>query len=41
MRIVYCIDEMSHPGGIGRVTSVKANWWVEHGHDVWIATSNQ
>lgn len=41
MRIVYCIDEMSHPGGIGRVTSVKANWWAEHGHDVWIATSNQ
>lgn len=41
MRIVYCIDEMSHPGGIGRVTSVKANWWAGHGHDVWIATSNQ
>lgn len=41
MRIIYCIDEMSHPGGIGRVTSLKANWLAEHGHDVWIVSSNQ
>lgn len=41
MRIVYCIDEMSHPGGIGRVTSIKANWFAEHGHEVWIVTANQ
>ena len=41
MRIVYCIDEMSHPGGIGRVTSIKANWFVEHGHEVWIVSANQ
>ena len=41
MQIIYCIDEMSHPGGIGRVTSLKANWFAEHGHDVWIVSSNQ
>lgn len=41
MRIVYCLDEMNHPGGIGRVTSIKANWLAEHGHEVWITTSNQ
>lgn len=41
MRIIYCIDEMSHPGGIGRVTSIKANWLAEQGHDVWIVTANQ
>ncbi len=41
MRIIYCLDEMSHPGGIGRVTSLKANWLAEHGHDVWIVSSNQ
>lgn len=41
MRIVYCLDEMSHPGGIGRVTSLKANWLAEHGYDVWVVTSNQ
>lgn len=41
MRIVYCIDEMSHPGGIGRVTSIKANWFAEHGHEVWIVSANQ
>lgn len=32
---------MSHPGGIGRVTSTKANWFAEHGHDVWVVTANQ
>ena len=32
---------MSHPGGIGRVTSIKANWFAEHGHDVWVVTANQ
>ena len=41
MRIIYCLDEMSHPGGIGRVTSIKANWFAEHGHDVWVVTANQ
>lgn len=41
MRIIYCLDEMSHPGGIGRVTSIKANWLAEHGHDVWVVTANQ
>ena len=41
MRIIYCLDEMSHPGGIGRVTSIKANWFTEHGHDVWVVTANQ
>lgn len=41
MRIIYCIDEMSQPGGIGRVTAIKANWLAEHGHDVWIVSSNQ
>jgi glycosyltransferase involved in cell wall biosynthesis len=32
---------MSHPGGIGRVTSIKANWFAERGHDVWVVTANQ
>ena len=41
MRIIYCLDEMSHPGGIGRVTSLKANWWAEHGQEVWVVTANQ
>ena len=41
MRIIYCLDEMSHPGGIGRVTSLKANWWAEHGHEVCIVSANQ
>lgn len=41
MRIIYCLDEMSHPGGIGRVTSIKANWFAERGHDVWVVTANQ
>lgn len=41
MRIVYCLPEMSHPGGIGRVTAIKANYLVEHNYEVHIVTSNQ
>lgn len=41
MRIVYCVPEISHPGGIGRVTVIKANWFAERGHDVYMITSNQ
>ncbi len=41
MRIIYCLDEMSHPGGIGRVTSIKANWFAKRGHEVWVVTANQ
>lgn len=41
MQIVYCIDQMSHPGGIGRVTSIKANWLAKHGHNIWVVTASQ
>lgn len=41
MRIVYCTPEISHPGGIGRVTTLKANWLAEHGHEVYVVTSSQ
>ena len=41
MRIVYCTPEISHPGGIGRVTTIKANWLAEHGHEVFLVTSSQ
>lgn len=41
MRIVYCLPEISHPGGIGRITSIKANYLVKHGHDVCIVTTDQ
>lgn len=41
MRIVYCTPEISHPGGIARVTTIKANWLAEHGHNVYIVTSSQ
>lgn len=32
---------MSHPGGIGRVTAIKANYLATQGHRVYIVTSNQ
>lgn len=41
MRIVYCTPEISHPGGIARVTTIKANWLAEHGHEVYLITSSQ
>lgn len=41
MKIVYCLPEISHPGGIGRVTSIKANYWASIGHKVYIVTTDQ
>lgn len=41
MKIVYIIPELSYPGGIGRVTSNKANYWKSKGHDVSIITDIQ
>lgn len=36
MKIVYCIPFISTSGGVERVTSIKANWLVQHGHEVHI-----
>lgn len=41
MKIVYIIPELSYPGGIGRVTTNKVNYWKQKGHDVAIITDIQ
>lgn len=41
MNIVYIVPEISHPGGIGRVTSIKANYLAKKGNDVTIITEIQ
>lgn len=41
MKIIYCLPEVSHPGGIGRITSIKADYLVQNGHDVYIITTDQ
>lgn len=41
MNIVYIVPEISHPGGIGRVTSIKANYLVNQGNKVTIITEFQ
>ncbi len=42
MRIVYCIPQMHHPGGIERIVSIKANYFSEQmGWDVYIVASQQ
>lgn len=41
MNILYIVPEMSHPGGIGRVTAIKANYLVGKGHNVTIVTEIQ
>lgn len=41
MRIVYCIAGTRHSGGMERVLANKANWLVEHGHEVVIVTTDQ
>lgn len=37
--IVYSIGELSVAGGIGRIVSLKANWFAEHGYKVTIITT--
>lgn len=41
MKIVYCIQGLWKTGGIERVVTTKANYWVQHGHQVWIVTTDQ
>lgn len=41
MKIIYCIQGLWKTGGIERVVSTKANYWVQHGHQVWIVTTDQ
>ena len=38
MKIAYFIGDIAISGGAERVTSVKANWLVEHGYEVDIIT---
>lgn len=41
MRIAYCLPEISHPGGIGRITTQKANYLSSLGHIIYIITTDQ
>lgn len=41
MVIVYCIQALHRRGGIERVVSMKANYWISHGHSVHIITTDQ
>lgn len=42
MKIIYCIPDTYKPGGIERVVSIKANYFVEvEGYEVFIITSGQ
>lgn len=41
MKIVYLIAGTYNSGGMERVLANKANWWVRHGHDVSVITSDQ
>ena len=41
MKIIYCIAGTRHSGGMERVLANKANWLVNHGHEVSIITTDQ
>lgn len=41
MKIVYCIAKTHGSGGMERVLSMKANYLVEHGHEIVIITTDQ
>ena len=32
--LVYIIDSLRMSGGISRIVTCKANWWVAHGYKV-------
>ncbi len=41
LKIIYCIDRLSTPGGMERVLSLKANYFAEEGHEVHIITTEK
>lgn len=41
MKIVYCIAGIYNSGGMERILANKANYWVNHGHEVAIITTDQ
>lgn len=41
MKLVYCIAATYNSGGMERVLSCKANYWVKQGHEVIIITTDQ
>lgn len=41
MRIVYCIPSVFNSGGMERILSVKANYLVEKGFEVYVVTTDQ
>lgn len=41
MKIIYCLQGLKRTGGIERVTTTKANYWTEQGHEVHIITTDQ
>ena len=41
MKIVYCIAGLYNAGGMERVLTYKANYWVKNGHTVVIVTTEQ
>ena len=41
MKIAYCLAGTRHSGGMERVLTNKANYWVGHGHEVVIVTTDQ
>lgn len=41
LKIIYCIDRLSTPGGMERVLSLKANHFADEGHEVHIITTEK
>lgn len=41
MRIAYCLPQVYNPGGIERITLLKAKYLSEKGYDVHIITAEQ
>ena len=41
MKIAYVLNNTWYAGGQTRVLINKVNYWVKHGHDVYILTADQ
>ncbi len=41
MKLIYCHADVYNPGGMERVLLNKLRWWVGHGHEVLLVTTDQ
>ena len=41
MKLIYCMASVYNPGGMERTLYNKLRWWVQHGHETVLVTTDQ